>query len=329
MVAAGMDLNALPEIDGVAWRMFRNDEYDALVALLNADLDEGGHEAHMSVEDFRRGLESVDDFEPETDILVADGNGAAAGYVAAVTWAELTGDQVLFHAGRVAPEMKRRGIGTGLLEWVQGRLGELTAEVEGTKTLRTVALSPSTTELMVKKGYEVTQHEANLVRPNLDDIAEIPLPKGIVVRPVDESDLRAIYEAEVEHFKDHWGASEEGSTWWDNYKTDPHRDMSLWQIAFDGDEIVGIVKPFIKEEENEQKGRKRGYTEDISTRRDWRGKGVASALIVRALVAQRDRGMEESALSVHEENPHGAYRLYERHGFEFRSRIDTLDKPAG
>ncbi len=321
-----MDCNDLPEIDGVAWRMFRDDEYGALVPLLNADSDEGGHDSHQSVDDFRRGFEDLDDFNPGTHILVAASDAGVVGYVAAVTWAELSGDQILFHAGRVDPAWKRRGVGAGLLGWVQGRLGEMTVGVEGTRTLRTTALSASTTEFMVKNGYVVTQHEANLVRPHLDDIPAIPLPEGVTVRPVDESDLRAIYEAEVEHFKDHWGASEEASTWWESFKTDPYRDMSMWQVAFDGAEIVGIVRPFIKEAENNRMGRKRGYTEEISTRRDWRGKGVASALIVRALAAQRDRGMEESGLSVHEENPHGAYRLYERHGFEFRSRLDTLDR---
>ncbi len=324
-----MDLNTLPRIDGVTWRMFRNDKYGALVPLLNADFEEGGHDGHQSEEDFRRGFEGLDDFDPATDILVAATDSAVVGYVAAVTWEELAGDQVLFHAGRVDPAWKRRGIGSVLLGWAKDRLLGLTAEVDADRVLRTTSLSPSTTEFMIKNGYEVTQHEANLVRPNLEDIEDFALPDGLTVRAVDESDLRAIYEAEVAHFKDHWGARQEASTWWDSFRTDPHMNMSLWQIAFEGAEIVGIVKPFIDEAENTVKGRKRGYTEDISTRLDWRARGVASALISRALVAQRDRGMEESALSVHQENPHGAYRLYERHGFQFRSRMDTLDKAAG
>jgi GNAT superfamily N-acetyltransferase len=178
---------------------------------------------------------------------------------------------------------------------------------------------------MVKNGYQVTQHEAILVRPNLDDIPDVPLPRGLEIRSVDESDLRLVYEAEVEHFKDHWGASEESSTWWENFQDEPNRDMTMWQIAFDGDRIVGIVRPHINQEENQQMGRKRGYTEDISTNREWRNKGVATALIARALQVQRDRGLEESALSVHVENPHGAHRLYEKMGFEPHSQMDTLE----
>jgi mycothiol synthase len=317
--------NDLPEIEGITWRRFGDGDYAGMTALLNADLDEGGHDSLTSEDDFVRSFESADRFDPSSDVLIAEAEGRPVGYVATLAWQELAGNEVLFHAGRVDPGWKRRGVGSGLLGWGQDRL--LTkSEGVGRRVLRTNAVSPSTTVFMEKHGYEVTQHTAHLVRPDLDDIPELPLPDGIVVRPVTEDDLRAVYEAEVAHFRDHWGASEEEQGWWENFRTNPHMDLSLWQVAFDEDDIVGIVRPYIDAEENDRMDRKRGYTEDISTRSDWRGKGVASALIVRALAAQRDRGMEESALAVHEENRHGAYRLYERHGFQLRSRMDTLDR---
>ncbi len=306
------------------FRSFNAGDWEEMTRLLNADFAEGGHERFTTVDNFRRGYEESDDLVPERDIRVAEGRDGLIGYVAGFTWRELAGDQVLFHVGRVDPAWKRQGIGTELLGWVQALLAERITSTPS--VLRTNSVSPSTTEFMVKNGYEVTQHEGFMVRPNLDDIEEFPVPEGLEVRPVHDSDLRAIYEAEILHFEDHWGQSEEEEGWWDRFRNDPYRDLSLWQVAFDGNDIVGVVRPFINPEENDVLGRKRGYTEDISTRRDWRGKGVASALISRALVAQRDRGMEESALSVHVENPHGAYRLYERHGFQLSSRFDTLDR---
>jgi mycothiol synthase len=318
-----MEPASLPAIDGVSWRMFRDGDFVDMTRLLNEDLDVGGHSTFLTVEEVTNGFRGIDGFDPHTDILVAEADGVPIGYVAAATWKELDGTQILFHAGRVTQPWKRHGIGTAMLGWAHGRLDEL--KDDGATLIRTTGVSPSTTEFMTKHGYEVTQHEAILVRPNLDDIPDIPLPAGLEVRPVDEGDLRAVYEAEVEHFKDHWGASEESSTWWESFQDDPHRDMSMWQIAFDGDRIVGIVRPYVSEAENEHMGRKRGYTEDISTSRDWRGNGVARALIARALVVQRDRGLEESALSVHVENPHGAYRLYESMGFLPHSRTDTLE----
>ncbi len=319
-----MDLGSLPSIDGVTWRMFRDGDYDHITRLLNEDLEVGGHSTFMTVDDVANGFFGIEGLDEGDDILIAESDGEAVGYVAAATWQEIEGPRVRFHAGRVTPVWKRHGLGTAMLGWVHGRLAELTADAGDTVT-RTIGVSPSTTEFMVERGYEVTQHEAILVRPHLDDIPELPLPDGLEVRPVDESDLRSIYEAEVEHFRDHWGASEESATWWETFQNDPHRDMTMWQVAFDGDRVVGIVRPFVHEAENEQMGRKRGYTENISTARDWRGRGVARALIARALAVQRDRGLEESALGVHVENPHGAYALYESMGFRLHSRTDTLE----
>jgi ribosomal protein S18 acetylase RimI-like enzyme len=325
MVAAGMDLDTLPFIDGVTWRMFRDGDYDDITRLLNEDLEVGGHGTFKTVEDIRTSYQGDERLDVGRDILIAAAGGGVVGHVSVFTWKELAGSRILFHAGRVTPVWKHHGIGTGMLHWAQGRLTEMSGDADEDPITRTTAVSAATTEFMTKNGYEVTEHEAILIRPNLDEIPDVPLPDGVEVRPVDETDLRMIYEAEVEHFKDHWGASEEESGWWESFQNDPHRDLSMWQVAFAGDQVVGIVRPYIHAEENEQMGRKRGYTEEISTNRDWRGRGVATALIARALAAQRDRGLEETALSVHVENPHGAYRLYEGMGFELHSRFDTLE----
>jgi ribosomal protein S18 acetylase RimI-like enzyme len=72
--------------------------------------------------------------------------------------------------------------------------------------------------------------------------------------------------------------------------------------------------------------RRRGYTEGIFTLREWRGRGIASALIARNLRLLRDRGMTEAALSVDTENPSGALGLYERHGFREHDRLIIFRK---
>jgi ribosomal protein S18 acetylase RimI-like enzyme len=58
-----------------------------------------------------------------------------------------------------------------------------------------------------------------------------------------------------------------------------------------------------------------GWLDSVATRRPWRGRGLAGALIVRSMAALRDRGMTEAGLGVDAENPSGALRLYERFGF--------------
>jgi ribosomal protein S18 acetylase RimI-like enzyme len=111
---------------------------------------------------------------------------------------------------------------------------------------------------------------------------------------------------------------EEGD--WVQFLEFPHRDETLWKVAWDGDRIAGQVRSFVNQRENEEFGRKRGWTEFISTAREWRGRGVATALICESLRELQRRGMEEAALGVHVENPHGAFRLYQKLGFEVVSR---------
>ena len=249
-----MDLNTLPSIDGVAWRTFRPGDYDDITRLLNEDLKVGGHGTSSTVEDVRTNYQRDERLDEGRDILIAEAGGGVVGHVSVFTWKELAGSRILFHAGRVTPAWKHHGIGTGMLHWAQGRLDEMSGDPGEDTITRTTAVSAATTEFMTKNGYQVTEHEAILVRPDLDDIPDVPLPEGVEVRPVDEADLRMIYEAEVEHFRDHWGASEEESGWWESWKSDPHRDLSLWQVAFAGDQVVGIVRPHILAEENEQMG---------------------------------------------------------------------------
>ena len=67
--------------------------------------------------------------------------------------------------------------------------------------------------------------------------------------------------------------------------SDPDFDPSLWRVAWQGDEVAGMVLSFINKDENEMYGRKRGYTENICVRRPWRKQGLAKALIALSLTA--------------------------------------------
>jgi mycothiol synthase len=146
------------------------------------------------------------------------------------------------------------------------------------------------------------------------------LPEGVEVREVKPEHYHAIWHAEAEAFLDHWGAEpideEDYPRWLDQTPFQPH----LWRVAWDGDEVVGMVRNYIDEESNARFNRKRGYTEDISVRRQWRRKGVARALIARSFVVHKEQGMTEAALSVDTENPNGALQLYESMGFEVTKR---------
>ena len=101
----------------------------------------------------------------------------------------------------------------------------------------------------------------------------------------------------------------------------------MFIVAYDGDEIAGAVLNAIYPEENEQLGIKRGWLDSVFTRRAWRKRGLARALIVRSLHLLRERGMEGAALGVDADNPSGALRLYESVGFAVTERATAWRRP--
>jgi ribosomal protein S18 acetylase RimI-like enzyme len=181
--------------------------------------------------------------------------------------------------------------------------------------------------LLISEGYAPVRHEFNMVRPDLEDIPDLPLPAGLELRPARPEDYWTIWEAGAEAFQDEWAAVETRDEWFEEYQESPNFQPELWQVAWDGDQVAGMVQTFINEQENAEYNRKRGYTEGICVRRPWRRRGLARALIARSFQALRDRGMTEAALGVDTENPNGALRLYESMGFRPVKRHTIFRKP--
>jgi ribosomal protein S18 acetylase RimI-like enzyme len=255
------------------------------------------------------------------------------GYVRVEWHDENRGDRVHGAALFVTPEAPA-GSFAALLGWILARHLEIAAAQGPVDHPRTAGMAtlfepPDARAALESRGFVPVRYGFEMLRPSLEEIREIQLPAGIEVRPVDPSHLRRVWEAEVEAFTGHWGAGadDRSEERWQQFLADPFLDLSLWQVAWDGGEIAGMVRPFINDDENARFGVRRGWCENISTRALWRGRGVASALIVRALRALRARGMTQAALSVDAQNETGALRLYQRMGFQDVARETEWRRP--
>jgi mycothiol synthase len=184
--------------------------------------------------------------------------------------------------------------------------------------------------MLEKTGYQPVRYGFDMVRPDLENIPDTPLPEGLEVRPVLPEHYRAIWEADTEAFRDHWGFVEPGEEDYQAWLADKtFFQPELWQVAWDiaTDQVAGQVRTFIDHEQNQLYHRQRGYTEFISVRRAYRRRGLARALIARSLRAQKQAGMTESALAVDSENLSGATRVYEDCGFRVVKRNTVYRKP--
>jgi ribosomal protein S18 acetylase RimI-like enzyme len=156
-----------------------------------------------------------------------------------------------------------------------------------------------------------------------------PLPAGLEIRPVLPEHMRAVWEAQremnsglFENVAEDW-LDEKFPAWLAN----PENNPRFWQVAWDGDNLAGMVLAHLDEQANEKHNRKRGYTEHIYVRPPWRGRGLASALIARSLQVLKAQGMEEAELGVDAENESAAFRLYESLGYKTFS-VDTWFRKA-
>ncbi len=103
---------------------------------------------------------------------------------------------------------------------------------------------------------------------------------------------------------------------WDRYYVggDAYRgDLSF--VALDGDDVVGVLLADVYPHDFADKGRTEAWIGGLATVPAWRGRGVASALIARALDAFRADGFAYAVLGADSNNPTGAFGLYERLGF--------------
>jgi ribosomal protein S18 acetylase RimI-like enzyme len=147
------------------------------------------------------------------------------------------------------------------------------------------------------------------------------------MRPVTAVDAGDIFTADAEAFRDHWGGFDDSPESVQRWVDSPEFDPALFVIAYDGDEIAGGVINAIYPEENAALGRQRGWLDSVFTRRRWRRRGLARALIARSLVLLRERGMTSAVLGVDAANPTGALSLYEGLGFVVEHRSTAWRKP--
>jgi len=320
--------------EGVTFRGLDTErDFPEMTRVINAVAEADAWDVRRSESSIASWYRNIPNCDVARDVTIAEAGGEMVAY-GRVHWRE-----EIDGSGRrydcmcfVHPAWRRRGLGEAMWHWNEARAAEIAAEGGAPATFidtYTVESDIGGSTLARALGYRPYMYDVHMIRPTLDDIPEAELPDGLVVRPPREDEMRKVWDADIEAFRDHVGFTETTEDDFRSFMEDPHRDPSLWRIAWDGDEIAGQVRSFIQEDENREMGRKRGYTEDISTRKPWRRRGIARALLVQSLHALEERGMEQAALGVHVDNPRGAFDLYQSVGFRPVVKWTTWHKPMG
>lgn len=323
-----------PQINGLVWRGFRGaEDYPHMVAIVEASKVADGLEWVTSVEQVAQDYEFLENCDPYTDMVFAEIDGEVVGY-GRCWWEELLDNTRIYgFFAHLRPEWRESGVRQAMAHRLEERLRAIAGSHpnDGEKQFQCWVSHGETDweKLLQEMGYTAVRYGYEMVRPNLEDITELPLPDGLELRPADLSQWRQIWEAVVEAFRDHWGARVPSENNFAEWQAQPTFNPALWQVAWDGDEVAGGVLTYIDHEENAAYGRLRGYTETIFTRRPWRRRGLAHALIARSLHVQKEQGMTESALGVDAENLSGALNIYKSMGFQVTKRAAAYWKQVG
>jgi mycothiol synthase len=199
--------------------------------------------------------------------------------------------------------------GRGLSSWLLAR-SEERALAASSPSLRvgTLAENAAARQLFAARGYHEVRHYFTM-RIELDDEPEQPVwPDGIGVATFRPEDARAVHAALNEAFADEWGWHALPFEEWREHRLEaPHTDVSLWFIAWEGDDVAGVARC-----EDDRDGG--GWVGAIGVRKPWRGRGVGRALLLHAFGEFRRRGDPHVGLGVDAENPTGATGLYESVG---------------
>jgi mycothiol synthase len=322
-----------PAIVGLRFRHYRGPADHAGMARVNqAVRDDMGALDVVTEESIARQYAALVNSDLHDDLLIVELDGEIAGY-ARVEWRDaIDGPRYLQTVCLLDPPLRRRGIGSAMLAWQERRLVEIAASFQDERPTLMRSWSfdrdAGAGALLEKRGWHRQGHGYEMVRPTIDAIPEVTLPDGFELRPATVADARRIWEAAAEAFRDERGEGEWSEGDWERESADPHRDPSLWAIAWAGDEIAAGVHGRIDPDENAHLGVAQGYIAGVWTRRPYRRRGLARALLADVLARLRDRRMTRAHLGVDGLNPNRAMDLYTSLGFEVHTAETDWSKPV-
>jgi ribosomal protein S18 acetylase RimI-like enzyme len=291
---------------------------DNLIAVHNACaqtdalLEDSAEEYRPTLEGYHHDLAKTN----SQDWVIAELGGSVVGYGHTLwNWSERDGTQVYLHLGFVKPDYRNQGIGTQLLEKLEARCYKKARENNHLEYFE-IAANASNTEnaaqnLLRENGYITVFTMLDMqLNPNVAGIKDAEIPKPYILRSVLSEHHLAIWQSIGDAY-DARDANDprysEVDRGWENYfKGDP----SLWFVAW-GPESHGIAAHVLR------RINKAGVAEifEVSVGVAHRRKGIARALLQRAIYALRSRGAKKIVLGTRLENPTQAWRLYESVGF--------------
>ncbi|MFM8826626.1 MAG: GNAT family N-acetyltransferase [Actinomycetota bacterium] len=273
--------------------------------------------------------------DPSTDTVCVESGGDIVGYAHTVFLDSEEKELRCYVFGGVHPSVRGTGIGSAMLTWGIGRARrQLSANPLGLPVAVRAASLDGDAEsagLLAAHGF-VPERWFNDLHRTLDDPPAVPATEGFAVVPWDPSRNEELREVKNSAFRDHWGSTPTSTEGWDQLTSGFGARTDLSFMALDGQgRVVGLVLTHRYPDDDVVIGGRYGWIDKVATLAEWRGRGVARAMIATALAAYAREGLTHAAMDVDTDNPTGAFGLYTAMGFvPLRGSVDyrLADPPA-
>lgn len=315
------------ELAGLTWVPLRPERINAWHPLLEAIVAADDEIEHLAPEDLEDELSP-----PWRDLdrdgwIVLDDAGSA---VAFGTVDLRPGDRTWLRAlcwGGVHPRARGQGIGRRLLaaqltraaELVEARRLELgDPAIPGAALIGVSQGATTTPGLLRRAGLRQARLSCSMRRDLADPLPRLS-PAAVPVRPYEQAWSESVRLAHNEAFAQHWGVQPWSVETWQQWETG-HRDFRPeWSfVAHDRLGVAGYLMSAGHQADWAADGFTQGWTSKIGVRPDRRRQGLGAALLVTAMSAYRDSGMQYAGLDVDAENTTNAVSLYTRLGYVVR-----------
>ena len=308
-----------PSVSGFTLRPITASDLDELLELIRTSRRTDGVERSIGDAQLRHAFD-----DPRIDLerdsrLVVDRIGRTVAFVAAIPRQEASREARAFVLGEVHPDSRGQGVGSTLVRWARDRAVEVLRERSPGVPIALYADAPidalDRIRLLEHAGFVTVRYFTDMERTLDDDIEQRTLPGGLRSAGWDDGSAGAVRDAHNAAFLDHWNFQPwDAQSWSHNIADAPGLLRGATSIAIAGDTVAGYVIVFDSTDSHPD-GRQSGELAIIGVRREYRGQGLASALITRSLEALAGAGYVRAELDVDAANSTGAVGLYERLGF--------------
>lgn len=233
---------------------------------------------------------------------------------------KLRGAEDVRYEGAVHPAYRGRGLGGELLAWAERAVRPLCAERFGAGPVLLRSSCASGDDAAVRlhegRGYQTVRVFWSMTRELTTPPGDAPLPDGLRIAEFTAERAADALLVRNEAFRDHWSTTATTAAQW-AYRIGGYLAGYSYLVYRDA-EPLGVLL-----------GRQDGqdlYIAVVGTRAAGRNRGIATALLARAVSDARAAGLATASLNVDSTSPTGAAGLYKRAGFTVAAARTVYEK---